>query len=76
LDEREGHQKQNKAHEQPLAENEVIAPPEVNKAEIQAQIDAIRNEKIPKERDTPLGRRVWEADIRGRIAALKARHGI
>ena len=39
--------------------------------DIQKQIDEIKAEKIPKERDTPMGRKAWEMDKQKRIQELK-----
>jgi hypothetical protein len=39
--------------------------------EIQKQIDTIRAEKIPKERDTPLGRKVWQQEQDAKIKELQ-----
>jgi|ERR1039457_367140 predicted nucleic acid-binding Zn-ribbon protein len=40
------------------------------KSDIDNQIESIRAEKIPKERDTPMGRKSWLIDQQKRIAAL------
>lgn len=48
-----------------------IGEPEIDNSEIERQIAAIKAEKIPKERDTPRGRVVWQADQSKRIAELK-----
>lgn len=45
-------------------------PPEVN-ADIQKSIDEIKAEKIPKERDTPMGRKAWQLDQQKRIQELQ-----
>lgn len=42
-----------------------------DKSEMQKQISEIMNEKIPKERDTPLGRKVWYNEQQKRIEELK-----
>ena len=47
----------------PLEEN--------NKDEIKKQIEAIRAEKIQKERDTPFGRKIWLKEQEERITALQ-----
>ncbi len=41
--------------------------------EIEKQIQAIRDEKIPKERDTRLGRFSWQADQEKRIKELQSK---
>lgn len=43
----------------------------VDVAEIERQISAIKAEKIPKERDTPLGRQPWRNDQQKKIANLR-----
>jgi hypothetical protein len=40
-------------------------------ADIQDKIWAIKSEKIPKERDTPLGRKAWELEQKQRIQELE-----
>lgn len=47
--------------------------PEIDETEIEKQISAIYAEKIPKERDTSLGRKVWASDQRKRISELEER---
>lgn len=44
---------------------------EIDRAAIMAQIKAIEDEKIPKERDTLLGRGSWRIDQQKRINELK-----
>ncbi len=54
---------------------DAIFPPdketEKHTREIEKQIAAIKAEKIPKERDTVIGRKVWHADQSARIADLQ-----
>lgn len=42
-----------------------------SREEIMAEIRAIRAERIPPERDTPLGRRVWKYEQDKRVAELE-----
>ena len=55
-----------------------VKPIEVKKTnysvntELLSKIKEVELEKIPKERDTQFGRKVWQADQNKRIAALKA----
>lgn len=44
---------------------------QIHNGEIMAQIAAIRAEKIPKDRDTVMGRKSWELDQRKRIEELQ-----
>lgn len=53
--------KQFEALNEPIEKNE----------DIQRKIDEIRKEKIPKERDTPIGRKSWQIDQQKRIQELK-----
>lgn len=39
--------------------------------DIQKQIEAIKSEKCPKERDTPMGRKSWQLDQAKRIKELE-----
>ena len=41
------------------------------KTNIQAEINKIKAEKCPKERDTPMGRKSWQMDQQKRIQELK-----
>lgn len=45
--------------------------PDTDKDAIVAQIKAIRAEKIPSHRDTPIGKKVWAADQRKRVEVLE-----
>jgi len=56
-------------HNAALAED--IGEPEVDISEIERQIAVIRAEKIPKERDTALGRLPWKLERQKRIEELK-----
>lgn len=49
--------------------NEIYGPSEPN-SDIQKRIEAIKEETIPKERDTPTGRKVWAMDQQKRITEL------
>lgn len=42
-----------------------------DREEVKRQIADIRTEKIPKERDTPMGRKIWQADQNKRIQDLQ-----
>jgi predicted Holliday junction resolvase-like endonuclease len=44
--------------------------PKKDNTEIKKQIEAIRAEKIPKERDTILGRKIWNSEQENRIKEL------
>jgi endogenous inhibitor of DNA gyrase (YacG/DUF329 family) len=44
---------------------------EVDRDEIKSQIAAIQSEKIPKERDTIYGRKIWQKEQDKKIAELK-----
>lgn len=44
---------------------------DVTKSEIHNQITAIKAEKIPKERDTSLGRKIWHKEQSNRISQLQ-----
>lgn len=49
-------------------------PEALSKKEVEAvlkQIEEVRSEKIPKERDTPNGRKAWDYDQNKRINELK-----
>ena len=50
--------------------NELIKPPEGNEA-IKRRISEIKQEKIPKERDTINGRKAWALDQKKRIEELE-----
>jgi hypothetical protein len=45
--------------------------PSKEKEVLEAEIQAILNEKIPKERDTPRGKKAWDYDQRKRIEAIR-----
>jgi vacuolar-type H+-ATPase subunit I/STV1 len=58
----------------PFKESSSLIPAPLEAAkndEILAKIKAIRDEKCPKERDTPIGRKSWELDQKKRIEELK-----
>jgi len=66
--------KKERAAEVPAALSEPEAQkssPAKSHESILAQIEAIRAEKIPKDRDTYLGRKVWQNEQNARIEALK-----
>lgn len=50
--------------------NEIYGPSEPN-GDIKKRIEAIKKEAIPKERDTPTGRKVWAMDQQKRITDLE-----
>lgn len=54
-------------------ENIQIYVPVIDNSEILKQISDIESQKIPKERDTPLGRKVWNNEKAKRIAELKSK---
>lgn len=62
-----------KPHEQAKTNYSVNTIPEQKEAptSAEAMIDAIKSEKIPKERDTPMGRKSWEIDKQKRIQEIK-----
>ena len=47
--------------------------PKIDNSEILKQIEAIRAEKIPKDRDTILGRKLWRIEQDNRIGELKSK---
>ncbi len=51
--------------------HEEKSEPQLDIEEIKNQIKAIREEKIPKERDTILGRKVWSAEQEKKISDLQ-----
>jgi hypothetical protein len=59
-----------KPQEQPKTNYSINTSAPDNEA-ILKQIEAIKTEKIPKERDTPIGRRVWASDQWKRVDELK-----
>lgn len=56
-------------YQYPLEEKDCTR--KIDNSEIQKQINAIRSEKIPKERDTLIGRLVWASDRDKRIKELR-----
>lgn len=61
-----------KPQEQPKTKFEAAISETAQKA-IREQIEAIRAEKIPKERDTPFGRKSWQIDQQKRIQDLQSK---
>lgn len=61
-----------KPQEQPKTKFEAAISETAQKA-IREQIEAIRSEKIPKERDTPFGRKSWQIDQQKRIQDLQSK---
>lgn len=55
----------------PKPENVCLVSPAPDNDEILKQILAIKAEKIPKERDTPFGKKAWEFDQKKRIKELE-----
>ncbi len=47
--------------------------PDIYNSDILKQIEAVKVEKIPKERDTSMGRKVWVNDQYKRIKELEAK---
>lgn len=45
--------------------------PKNDNSEIEKQISAVKAEKIPKERDTSIGRRIWQRDQDEKISELR-----
>lgn len=62
-----------KPQEQPKCNFSINTIPEQKEAPSAAQalIDAIKSEKIPKERDTPMGRKAWALEQQKRIQDIK-----
>jgi hypothetical protein len=54
-----------------IAPKEVMVPGRDPKNSIQERIEAILAEKIPEQRNTPLGRKSWNLEQRQRVEALK-----
>lgn len=59
------------AHLMTQKQLEALNEPPKEDADIQKRIDEIKAEKIPKERDTPMGRKAWELDKKKRIQELQ-----
>lgn len=55
----------------PKSQLEALNTPKKEAVDIQNRIDAIRAEKIPKERDTSMGRKAWQLDQHKRIQELQ-----
>jgi len=62
-----------KIEEKPEEKADTHKKEETPNKEIQKQIDAIVAEKIPKERDTSLGRRIWAGEQNLKIKELQSK---
>lgn len=68
----EFHQKANtEAYDAPPLPKNIIDELKPDNLAIQLQIDAIKKEVCPKERDTPMGRKSWQMDQHKRIQELQ-----
>ena len=66
--------KKSEAKVAPPSDEEIkLAAAEANRKEIQNKIANIKAEKIPKERDTTIGRKSWALDQKKRIQELEAK---
>ncbi len=52
-------------------ETENVKDGEIDQSELLKQIDELKKEKIPKERDTSLGRKIWYAEQGEKIKKLE-----